>query len=180
MLYKGAGLLMVALVVTLLLSSGCEKNRASANSGQTYQYTVPAETTDGWQTAPVSSENLEAALVQALFERVRNNTYTNIHSVLLVKNGKLVVEEYFPGQEGEGQAQAFTRDTLHGQFSVTKSVNSLLIGIALDQHLIRGVDEKLSAFFPEYADLFADSAKDTIHLRHLLSMTAGLSWDEGT
>jgi hypothetical protein len=66
------------------------------------------------------------------------------------------------------------------QASVTKSVNSILIGIALDQHLIRSVDEKLSAFFPEYAGLFANSAKDTLRLKHLLSMTTGLSWDEWT
>ena len=46
--------------------------------------------------------------------------------------------------------------------SATKSVNSILVGIAIDQHLIGGVDEKISAFFPEYDDLFADPRKDAI------------------
>src|SRR2546422_111087 len=126
MLYKRSGLPMVAMVAILLVLSGCEKNRAPADTGATYQYTVPEETTDGWQTAPVSSENLDADLVKALFERISDKTYKNIHSVLLVKNGRLVVEEYFPGQDGEGQDQVvFTRDTLHEQHSVTKSVNSI-------------------------------------------------------
>jgi Beta-lactamase len=69
---------------------------------------------------------------------------------------------------------------MHQQHSVTKSVTSVLIGIAIDQQLIRGVDEKISAFFPEYADIFAESAKDTLRLRHFLSMSSALSWDEWT
>lgn len=202
MLYTRSGLPIAALAVTLLVPSGCEKNRAPADPGTMYQYTVPAETNDGWETAALSNEHLDADLVKALFERISNKTYKNIHSVLVVKNGKLVVEEYFPGQAGivllvkngklvveeyfsgrdnEGQDEVvFTRDTRHEQHSVTKSVNSILIGIAIDQHLIRSVDEKLSVFFPEYADLFADSAKDKLRLKDLLSMTAGLSWDEWT
>jgi CubicO group peptidase (beta-lactamase class C family) len=61
-------------------------------------------------------------------------------------------------------------------------VNSLLIGIAIDQKMIRGVDEKLSTFFPEYKSVFEKngSEKDPICLKHLLSMTAGLAWDESS
>jgi CubicO group peptidase (beta-lactamase class C family) len=40
--------------------------------------------------------------------------------------------------------------------SATKSVVSILTGIAIDQHLIKGIDEKVSNFFPEYAGVFAD------------------------
>src|SRR5207247_748514 len=111
MLYKRSGLPMVAMVAILLVLSGCEKNRVPAGTGATYQYTVPEETTDGWETAHVSSESIDADLVKALFERISNKTYKNIHSVLLVKNGKLVVEQDFPGHDGERRAQAFTRDT---------------------------------------------------------------------
>lgn len=153
-----------------------------------YQYTVPKATNDGWETAHVSSENIDADVLKDLFDRVLNDTYQNIHSVLLVKNGKLVVEEYFPGWIKDGRYRwhwrywryrVFKRDTLHCLYSVTKSVNAILIGIAIDQHLIRGVEEKISAFFPEYADIFADSEKDKIRLKHFLSMTA-LAWDEWT
>jgi CubicO group peptidase (beta-lactamase class C family) len=65
--------------------------------------------------------------------------------------------------------------------SATKSVTSILIGIAIDQGLIRGADEKLSTYFPEYADVFAaDPAKAKLTLKDLFTMTAGLAWDEWT
>ena len=113
-----------------------------------------------------------------LLDRISDQSYKNIHSVLLVRNGRLVVEEYFAGQDSEGKEQMFGRDTLHMQQSVTKSVNSILIGIAIDQHLIGGVDEKIATFFPEEADLFADAKKGSIRIKDCLSMTAGLAWTE--
>jgi CubicO group peptidase (beta-lactamase class C family) len=64
--------------------------------------------------------------------------------------------------------------------SATKSVTSILIGIAIDQHLISGADAKLSALLPEYADVFAKADKAGLCLRDVLTMTAGLEWDEWT
>ncbi|HJQ66190.1 MAG TPA: serine hydrolase [Gemmatimonadales bacterium] len=84
------------------------------------------------------------------------------------------------GWENGGLEGGFDRLTRHDQHSVTKSVTSILIGIAIDQQLISSVEERVATFFPEFADLFADSAKAGIRLKHLLSMTAGLSWDEWT
>lgn len=114
-----------------------------------------------------------------MLARVRDGTYKNIHGILLVKNGKLIVEEYFPGNDSAGNARAFDRETLHEMHSATKSVNALLIGIAVDQGLIKDVDQKIASFFPEYADVFAaDSGKAAMSLKDCLSMTVGLSWDE--
>ena len=149
-----------------------------------YRYAVPQTTGDGWETADRSAARLDARLLDELFERIGDGTYTNIHSVLLVRDGKLVVEEYFPGTHpvlGEtletetdwnGKYQGFDRDTLHTLQSATKSVNSILVGIAIDRKLIRDVDEPVRTFFPEVA------GDADIRLRHLLSMTAGLEWDE--
>jgi len=145
---------------------------------KSYQYTVPEKTNDGWETAHLSTENIDAELVNDLFNRVIDQTYKNIHSVLIIRNGRLVVEEYFPGGGSSGQYHAFKRDTLHGLNSVTKSIGSILIGIAIDQHLISGVEQNISSFFPEYSDIFADSAKPKIRLSDCLSMTAGLEWNE--
>ena len=164
----------------MLSSLATRKAKPLTNNIKGYQYTVPEKTNDGWETASLSSVNIDAGLIKELFERIGDNSYKNIHSVLLVKNGKLVVEKYFPGQDSLGQYRTFTGDTLHEMLSATKSVNSILIGIAIDQHLIRGVDEKISTFFPEYSDIFTNKEKDAICLKDLLSMTAGLSWDEWT
>ena len=172
--------LLSALLAVAAFHVGSVKAGSLTNNVKPYQYEVPDKLNDGWEIASVSSVSLDTNLIKELFERVGDNSYKNIHSVLLVKNGKLVVEEYFPGRDSKGQYQTFTRDTLQEMHSATKSVNSILIGIAIDQHLIRGVDEKISSFFPEYSDVFTNKEKDAIRLKDLLSMTAGLSWDEWT
>jgi CubicO group peptidase (beta-lactamase class C family) len=172
--------LFLAWLIILVVLSGYSENQAATNNIRGYQYTVPEKTNDGWETASLNSVNLDAGLIKELIERLSDNSYKNIHSVLLVKNGELVVENYFPGQDSFGQHRTFTRDTLHEMHSATKSVNSILIGIAIDQHLIHGVDEKISTFFPEYSDIFTNKEKGAICLKDLLSMTAGLSWDEWT
>jgi len=66
---------------------------------------------------------------------------------------------------------------LHDVRSVSKSVVSLLVGIALDHHLIARTGQSVFSYFPEYSDLRTPE-KDRIQLVHLLTMTSGLAWDE--
>ena len=68
-------------------------------------------------------------------------------------------------------------DSKHDLRSVTKSVISLLLGIALDRKLINGIDDSVISFFPQYPDLHTPQ-KERITLRHLLTMSAGLEWNE--
>jgi CubicO group peptidase (beta-lactamase class C family) len=172
-----SGILLAVAAIHL----GGEKTQAADNL-RTYQYAIPEKINDGWETASLASENINADVIKDLFERISDNTYKNITSVLIVKNGKLVVEEYFPRQEvlGERRERVLKRVSPQQLYSATKSVTSILIGLAVEQHLIRGVDEKISAFFPEYADIFAHDGKDTLSLKDFLSMSAGLAWDEWT
>jgi len=152
------------LVVMLLalVTAGCASRQGPANHAQ--QSERPAASADEWESDSPARESLDAELIAAMVERVRDGSYQNIHGILLVRNGKLVVEEYFPGQDSAGNRQAFNRDTRHEMHSSTKSVNALLIGIAIHQGLIRGMDEKIAAFFPEYADVFsADEGKAAIY-----------------
>src|SRR5260221_11943468 len=152
-------MLAVASGLAFLDLSGCA-NKAPVKQDN-LQRSISQQTNDAdWETADLQTANLNADLIKELFDRIGDKSYKNIHSVLLVRNGKLVVEKYFPGQEEDGQYRAYQRNTLHGIHSATKSVNSILIGIAIDQHLIKSVDEKISAFFPEYAALFANNDKD--------------------
>ena len=167
-----------AVACAVVLLAGCGSGTDSA--AKVKNEIIPGLVGDGWSTGSLSSVGINSDLIEKLLAQIKNDTYKNIHSILIVKDGKLVIERYFPGQEEDGRHRVYQPDTLHGIHSATKSVNSLLIGIAIDQKLIRGVDEKLSAFFPEYADVFADGKRDALCLKHLLSMTAGLSWDEWT
>jgi CubicO group peptidase (beta-lactamase class C family) len=133
---------------------------------------------DGWETADVKSEGFDPAKIEDLIERIKAGDYKNIHSMLLVKNGKLVFEAYFPGREEDGALREYGRDVRHGIHSATKSINSLLIGIAIGKKLIPSVDVPAATFFPQYSDVFRDTGKQGVTLKHLLSMTAGLAWNE--
>jgi CubicO group peptidase (beta-lactamase class C family) len=145
-----------------------------------YRYAVPEMAADEFETGDMAGEHVDADLIAHLFDRVTTDEFKNIHSLLIVKNGKLIVEEYFSGRTRDGNIQEFNRETLCPQFSVTKSVTATLIGIALDQHLIRSVGEKLHTLLPEYSHTLAEGGTNDICLHHLLSMTAGLAWDEST
>jgi CubicO group peptidase (beta-lactamase class C family) len=164
------------LAATILLCVSLE-SRAPA-----YEYAVPDRTKDGWETASLSDEKLDAGLIKDLSDRISDNSYKNISSVVIVKSGRLVIEEYFPRQDvlGERRSRALKRVAPQQLYSATKSVTSILIGIAIERGLIHSVDEKVSTFFPAYADVFADNKRAEIRLRDLLTMSAGISWDEWT
>jgi len=151
-------ILVGAVAFAVVSLTGCGTGRDAGKEVRTGHYTVPREVNDGWNTGHLSSVGLDTDLIENLLTQIRNDIYKNIHSILIVKNGRLVVEEYFSGQEEDGQHRVYQRDTLHGIHSATKSVNSILVGIAIDQHRISDVDAKVSALFPEYSDLFAKQA----------------------
>jgi CubicO group peptidase (beta-lactamase class C family) len=147
--------------------SGIDPRPSENGEPYRYVYREPEARNDGWETSTPIAEHLAPDAIAAAVEEIVARKYGVLHSLLIARNGRLVVEEYFYGHG---------RDTLHAQQSVTKSVTSLLVGIALDQGRIPSVDEEVFAFFPEYADL-KGPGWENVRLRHLLSMTAGLGWD---
>jgi hypothetical protein len=161
-------------LLSTFLFVGDPESRASG-----YEYFVPEKMNDGWQTATLNDVKLDAGLITEMFDRIGDNTYKNISSVVIVKNGKLVIEEYFPRVPYLGDRnRAIKRVSPLQLYSATKSVTSILIGIAIDRGLIHGVDEKISAFFPEYAEVFTNKDKAQLRLKDFLSMSAGMAWDE--
>ncbi|HSJ52244.1 MAG TPA: serine hydrolase, partial [Anaerolineae bacterium] len=128
---------------------------------------------EGWETAGPADVGLDGAKLDEAAALIQDGTYPNVHSFLVVRGGKLVFERYFRGDAwspGNGQSQGevvdFDAGTLHFMASVTKSVTSALVGIAIDQGAIGGVDEKVFACFPEYDDL-QDGVKEALTLEHL-------------
>ncbi|UCC81951.1 MAG: serine hydrolase [Gemmatimonadota bacterium] len=130
------------------------------------------------------------------FVRLMNRLHATenhlIHSVLVVKDGTLVFEEYFDGADLNlfdedmmtgctlcFEEKHFTRDELHFTASVTKSITSQVFGIAVDRGYISGSDAKMVSFFPDYAHLRTPE-KDQITVHQMLSMTTGLPFDERT
>ena len=106
----------------------------------------------------------------------------DFHALAMSRNGKLVFERYFAGRDeawGNDLGHvAFSPDTLHDLRSVTKSVTSLLYGIALEKGLVPPLDSPVVDGFPEYPDLTADPERRRITVEHTFTMAMGLEWDE--
>jgi CubicO group peptidase (beta-lactamase class C family) len=134
----------------------------------------------------VVNSPLNAADSDALSDirgRIASGEFPNVHSVIVVKNGAMLAEWYFEGEdEIRGRSRGhvkFGPETLHDIRSATKSIVSLLFGIALEEKAISSLDTPVLDYFPEYRDLQTPERR-AIRLRDLLTMTSGLHWDEDT
>ncbi len=132
-----------------------------------YTYEMPEQLNDGWAISSLYEEGIDTLKISELIYEIYCE-YSFMHSIILVKNGKMIFEEYFNG---------YSKYSRHHLQSATKSFASALIGIAIDKGYINGVETPLFSFFPEYSHL-NDSLKSKINLHHVLSMTAGFQWNE--
>ena len=142
---------------------------------------VPVARDDGWPVASVNGDKLiDRGALCRMADRIAASD-ANIHSVLVARGGKLAFERYFRGSDEiygrRVENVSFDADTLHNVKSVSKSVASLAVGIAIDRGLIRSVNEPIFSFFPELSDLRTPE-KDRIQLVHALTMSMGLAWVE--
>jgi CubicO group peptidase (beta-lactamase class C family) len=139
----------------------------------------PAALDDGWLTASPESVGLDGARLCGIAARLKALD-ADVHAVIIVRHGKLVFEQYFPGYDERWNAPGqYDHDatTRHDMRSASKSVISLLVGTAIDRKLIASADEPVVKFFPEYAPI-KSPGWDQITLRHLLTMSSGMQWDE--
>jgi CubicO group peptidase (beta-lactamase class C family) len=180
----------LVLLASLLIAQGCGGGgTGSAPPGSNpppaiTEISIPAETGDGWAAASLEETGLaEQPLLDAL-SAIRQGTYGEIHGFVVAKDGKLVLEDYGRGRMYDGSADDmftpvmdFDRNTLHILHSVSKSVMSTLAGIAIRDGFIAGENESVLSWFPEHVNP-ADPGKEGILLRHLMSMTSGLEWNE--
>jgi CubicO group peptidase (beta-lactamase class C family) len=139
---------------------------------------------DGWPVASVNEDKLiDRGALCSMADRLAASSTANVHAVLVARGGKLVFERYFRGSDeiyGRRVGNVtFDADTLHDMRSVSKSVASLALGIAIDRGLIGSVNEPIFTFFPELSDLRSPE-KERIELGHALTMSMGLEWVEAT
>ncbi|MCK5099902.1 MAG: serine hydrolase, partial [Desulfobacteraceae bacterium] len=114
-----------------------------------------------------NAEELDSNRFGLLRARIIDGTFKDIKSIIIVKHGKILIEEYFNGADPY---------TLHDMRSAGKSLTSALVGIAMDKGLINSVDEPLLSYFPGIkCSNDWDTLKDTITLKHVLSMSFGLA-----
>ena len=144
----------------------------------------PVQLKDGIKTATLKEAGLDETILQAMVDSIVGGNYPNIHSVLILRNNKLVFERYFSGKDevrGKGDVGVIDhhRDSLHDIRSVSKSIVSAAFMIAISQGKIKSTDQRVFDFFPEYGK-YDTGMKRNITINHLLNMTAGLEWDEET
>jgi CubicO group peptidase (beta-lactamase class C family) len=142
----------------------------------------PPETGDGWETTTLARVGMDSAPLLALVALLDSTPDHLMHGVVIVRHDRLVFEHYWPGIDLEPEtlapvARDFDRETLHYVASVSKSVTSALVGIALDRGLLGGVDDRLFAYFPDYGSL-ETAANGPITIEHLLAFSSGYDWNE--
>ncbi len=120
--------------------------------------------TQGWHSSTPEAQGMDSALLAQTVEEINANQ-TNLHSLLVVRNGYLVTEAYF---------HPYTPDTkIHIQ-SITKSVIGTLVGAAIQAGYIDSVEQELLDFYPGRMVANPSRQKESIQLKHLLSMSSGL------
>jgi CubicO group peptidase (beta-lactamase class C family) len=144
--------------------------------------TQPSSATETWPTATTAKAGFADDFPDKLDAGVRSGLLTGLHGLVVARTGGIVLERYYSGpDENWGKPLgdvAFNAETLHDLRSVTKSIVDLLYGIALDDGAVPPPEAPLLAQFPEYPDLAADPRRAELTIRHALTMTMGLEWDE--
>jgi len=125
-----------------------------------------------WPRSNPSEQKLNKKILDQLVNQIREGReFPNQDSLLIVKNGYLVVEEYFNGYNAE---------RIHTLQSVSKSITSAVMGIAIAKGFIKGVNEKVLDFFKNIPDIKnMDDKKASMKFQDLLTMRSGTDYHEG-
>ena len=145
-----------------------------ANPPPPYRYAPPLQLDDGWPVSTLDKEGIDRAgiekFVQKLIDMPQDSvSASQVHSLLIARHGKLVLEEYFHG---------YDRDTPHDTRSASKSWTNVLIGAAMLSGTAIGLDTPVYRTFLGKAAADLDPRKTAMTLEHLLTMTAGFDCDD--
>ncbi len=143
---------------------------------------APAAASAPWPTAAPADVGFAPDIADRLEWGIKSGLLKHFHAIVVTRVGKLVLERYFEGQDWAwGRNLGIVKhgpETLHDLRSVTKSVTSILYGIALDRGLVPPLVAPLMAQFPEYPDLAADQRRQLVTIEHVINMTLGYEWNE--
>ena len=130
---------------------------------------APDDLTDDdlWRTSTLSEQGIDAAIVAAGLARLAESPTRQ--SLILMRKGQVVFEQYYNGSH--------VADS-NNIASVSKSILSALFGIALDQRFFQTVEDRVADYLPDYFADIDDPRLLDLRLRHLLTMTHGLAWQE--
>lgn len=151
--------ILTGLIIIVSLIVACKKKVTEPD--------IPQHTSYAWQTAAPESLQVDGEqLVKAYAEADRMNF---VEGLVIIRHGQLIGEQYYNG---------YTKNTPHNVRSVAKSFLSALIGIAIEQGLIEGLDTKIMPYFEVYDNDHMDRRWKDVTIRHLLTMQSGIDSDE--
>ena len=154
--------------------------------------------TAGWLESTPALQGLDLAVLDRLDGEFASGKHGYIDSMLVIRNGQVVYEKFyqndydaaFKGQPDQQRGPYnyydpdwhpyYQRGDLHTMQSVSKSVMATLIGIAIGDGKISGSGVKVASYFDDYPAVDKDARRAAMTLEDLLTMTAGIQWDEDT
>jgi CubicO group peptidase (beta-lactamase class C family) len=157
-------LYFASLIIVLIgsgLASACSSLRQPAEREALWP-------TEEWQTSTPEEQGMDADKLNEMMEMIDGRGVA-IDSVLVIRNGYIVFEQYRNGYE---------QMSSHHIQSVTKSFTSTLVGIAIKEGFLKDADQRVVDFFPERTIANLDSRKQNMTLEHLLTMSEGMDWHE--
>ncbi len=171
-------IISIIFVLSLILV-GCK-----CDSTLQYSYHQPEYINDGFKVGFLEEVNIDSVFLKKAVDKINCNKYGEVHSMIIFKDSKLVFEEYFRGHRYKwdganhhGEWISWDKSTLHGVKSVSKSITSTCIGIAIDKGYIESVHQSIFDYLPDHQHL-KNSDNEKISIEHLLTMTSGLEWVE--
>jgi len=170
------------IVIALLSCGGSSSAGDETPELAPYSYSPPDDIADGWNIADLNQLNIDPAPLESLINKIQDGMtgYRLIDSVAIAQNGQLIFSQRTRTELDLADNWASNRNIeLHVLNSVTKSVTSALIGIAIDRGEISGVDVMVHDYFPEKQPIENwTTDKANITLENWLNMRSGYDWDE--
>jgi CubicO group peptidase (beta-lactamase class C family) len=120
----------------------------------------------GWK---VSNDRFDSAKIEALNRKIAEKRFENINGIIVIKGGKLLIEEYFNGEN---------RSSLHDPRSVGKSIASTMMGIAIEESFIKNENALLKDFYDLKSYKNYSKKKNSVTLKSLLTMSSGFLGDD--
>jgi CubicO group peptidase (beta-lactamase class C family) len=142
---------------------------------------MPAELNDGWKRATPAQVGIDTNRLCRIDKFLERFPDHNIHAVVVVRRGRLVMDRYFTGTDERWGTPlgrvVHTAEQMHDLRAITKSVVSLLVGIAIGEGKFPDLDSPAIDFFPELSPV-RTPGNARITFRHLLYMSSGIAWNE--
>ncbi len=151
------------LGIVIVLVAGCAQGVSiqAPSAAQRFALYWP---TAGWRSSTPEEQGMDSDLLSEMLGMIQEQNYA-IDSLTVVRNGYMVVDV---------RIHPFSATSKHNIYSCTKSVVSALIGIAIDEGYIEGLQQSVLSFFPQRTIANRDVNKEAMSLEHLLTMTTGI------